>query len=246
MNVHVSPSLQLGGSWAYEVKFAVDFDNAERILDWAQRVMQIDVNGEAAYGGAYRIHTLYLDTAGHDVYHRNPGYRVSKFRLRQYGKSPEIFVEQKRKRDRRVMKKRTPITANDIGLIGTPVSLVKHPHDWFRLAIARRNLVPTTIVSYTRNAFNAMTEFGPARLTVDHDIYALAASGWAIGEVFKGVHLNPDKCILEMKFSDQLPEIFDKLVREFGLLQAGMSKYRLSHCALEKLPIEEEKQCKSC
>ncbi len=237
--------MQKPGRWAYEVKFAISGEIAERVLAWAKSRMETDIHGEASYGGAYRIHTLYLDTPEHDVYLKSPGYRVSKFRVRQYGRAQTAFVEQKRKRGPKVMKRRTLVGIDEIAGLSCPVTTAVLPQDWFKIAIAERQLQPVSRVSYTRNAFNTMTPSGAVRLTVDHDVYACHEAEWKTGEVLKGLHLSPDVCIAEVKFPDALPQLFKELIRDFGLVQTGMSKFRMAHEGIADFPQVEDSRWKN-
>lgn len=205
--------------------------------------MQPDTHGDAILG-AYRIHTLYLDTPERDVYLRSPGYRVSKFRVRQYGKSLTIFVEQKRKRGTRVLKQRTLIDRECLPELARDAALAEAPQDWFKIKVSEHNLAPVSRVSYTRNAFNAPSEEGTVRLTLDHDLHVVAEQCWKTGEALNGIRLIPDQCIVEIKFPEMIPALFKDLVVEFGLLRTGMSKYRLAHEALlEDFLVEE--RCKN-
>ena len=52
---------------------------------WARQHLAFDPHADASLGNAYRIHTLYLDTAELDVFHRTASYGRRKFRLRRYG-----------------------------------------------------------------------------------------------------------------------------------------------------------------
>ena len=57
---------------AYELKFTLDAEKAGLVEHWARRHMAPDPHGDPALGGAYRIHSLYLDTPALDVYRARP------------------------------------------------------------------------------------------------------------------------------------------------------------------------------
>ena len=78
----LSPALADGAGQAFELKFLLPADRAGFVESWARRWLRPDPHG---LGGAYRILSLYCDTPGLDVYHRAPGYRRRKYRLRRYG-----------------------------------------------------------------------------------------------------------------------------------------------------------------
>ena len=80
----VSPSLATaaGGGSAYEVKFRLTAQEADAAETWARKRLTPDPHGD---NGVYRTTSLYLDTPFLDIYHKTPGYRRSKYRLRRYG-----------------------------------------------------------------------------------------------------------------------------------------------------------------
>src|SRR5262245_58191826 len=88
----LSPALQGAHGPAFELKFHVSNTDAATIEQWARQILAPDVHG---LDGRYSIRTLYCDTPALDVYHRSPGYRRSKFRLRRYGASEAVFLERK-------------------------------------------------------------------------------------------------------------------------------------------------------
>src|ERR1043166_306117 len=95
---HLSPSLwQDREEPAFELKFPLDAAKAREIAAWAAAHLNIDPHCRPELDYAYHIHGLYFDTPGLDVFHRSPGYKRKKYRLRRYGTAQLIFLEQKRK-----------------------------------------------------------------------------------------------------------------------------------------------------
>src|SRR5690349_17795006 len=72
---------------AFELKFQLTPDDAARVEAWAHQHLTPDRHGDA---GRYRITSVYCDTPALDVFHRSPGFRRSKFRLRRYDLSPRV------------------------------------------------------------------------------------------------------------------------------------------------------------
>lgn len=211
----LSPSLQVVDGWASEVKFGVSRTVAGEIKAWAKRALQPDAHARPERDGAYAIETLYFDTAAQDVFYRSPGYRVAKYRIRRY-EGEVAFLECKRKRGCRVQKRRE--------LVPMPLATL-HDSAWFTGPVAVKGLLPACLVRYHRHAFFGSSESGPVRLTIDDGLAAAAATDWSfIGEGF--VSLPSDVQILELKFSSVLPRQFRELIREFGIVSQGFSKYR--------------------
>src|SRR5947208_6777877 len=86
----LSPALTNGAGQAFELKFLLPADRAAAVEEWARRWLTPDPHGQA---GTYRVLSLYCDTPGLDVYHRAPGYRRRKYRLRRYGLAEVIHLE---------------------------------------------------------------------------------------------------------------------------------------------------------
>lgn len=239
MNLHISPSLQTLGRWANEVKFAVSPEQAVEVLDWASYHMVEDIHCQAAEGG-YLTTTLYLDTPEFGVYHKIKGCRVSKHRIRRYGDSDRIYLEQKRKRGSRVTKRRVEADAELLKNL-CPCCLPDNaPQAWFCHAIERKDLHPVALVSYQRTAFNALVGPDAVRLTLDREILARPCRDWKVERVYEGLAVNPNTWVLEIKFPDALPVLFKRLLEEHKLVQSGFSKYRSACEAMWDLNRLEE------
>src|SRR5687767_9052739 len=89
----VSPGLAAdadGLGPAFELKFLLAHDQAAEVEAWAHRHLAPDSHGTA---GRYRVTSVYCDTPGLDVFHRSPGYRRTKFRVRRYDGAARVFLE---------------------------------------------------------------------------------------------------------------------------------------------------------
>lgn len=195
----LSPSLLGAERAAYELKFDLTAECQPKVLDWAKQAMRADVHGDAT--GRYQVSTLYFDTPTRSVFHREPGFKTTKYRLRRYGVEDLAFFERKSKRGSRVRKIREA---------GPNVP------DWFEAARETRGLEPVLWVSYDRHAYMAD---GGARLTMDSDLRA-----WT--EDDPTTYARPGPLVMELKFHDTLPRIFRELVAELRLIPTSRSKYR--------------------
>ena len=100
---------------AYEVKFLLPADRADGVEEWA-RAGTFRRTRTATKGDTIRPRCT-ADTDGLDVYHRSPGFKRSKHRLRRYGESDLIFLERKKRKGDRVRKKRVEVPAEDLALL---------------------------------------------------------------------------------------------------------------------------------
>jgi hypothetical protein len=218
-NEAVSPSLSLpaGVGDAYEVKFRTTVDEAEGAETWARKRLTPDPHGE---DGVYRTTSLYLDTPFFDIYHKTPGYRRSKYRLRRYGSQEWVHLERKTRRGDRVRKRRDAIALADV-----PRLLDDGGGPWFGPRVRQRLFQPACWIGYTRTAFVLAVSGGLVRLTFDRDVVGTTASGWTVPDRVDGRPLLPGEVILELKFRASLPVLFHELLAALPSRLSGVSKY---------------------
>jgi hypothetical protein len=212
----LSPSLAADGD-AYEVKFRLTAGQAEAAETWARKRLTPDPHGA---DGVYCTTSLYLDTPFLDIYHKTPGYRRSKYRLRRYGSQEWVHLERKTRRGDRVRKHRDRIALADV-----PLLLDGGGGVWFGPRIRQRLLRPVCWISYTRTAFLSVASGGSVRLTLDRDVMGATASGWTVPDRVDGRPLLPGEAILELKFRASLPVLFHELLAVLPSRLAGVSKY---------------------
>lgn len=240
----LSPSLLAAGDdsfRAYELKYLVSPETAEKIKAWAEAHMQIDLHADPALGGAYETTTLYLDTPALDILRRTEKTAGKKFRIRRYGAADRLFIEEKARRRDRVRKRRATMPIADLDRLASKEFDHRHPADWFHELIAEFTLSPTALITYRRHAYFGDTGGSPIRLTLDTDIHGRETSAWRIDRVQDGVHVLEDAVICEFKFADGLPVIFKDLIAELALQPSSVSKYRRVMRRLGRLPLEDER-----
>jgi hypothetical protein len=202
------------------------------VTEWARARLESDAHSDPAFGGAYQVHTLYLDTAAFDVYHRSESFRRRKFRLRRYGREALVYLEQKTRTGDRVSKRRA--SAPDDCLRALASGAAASDWAWFATRVSDRRLQPALRISYLRTAFVAPVAGVAPRLTIDHALVADRAAAWDFGETPRGVPLPEDLRIVELKYQGALPPAFKDLVATCALQPAVFSKYR---CAVDALGL---------
>ena len=215
----LSPSLssEPGGGNAYEIKFRLTVEEAHWAETWARRYLQPDPHGD---NGLYRTTSLYLDTPFLDIYHKTPGYRRSKYRLRRYGSAEWVHLERKIRRGDRVRKRRDAVPLAEVSRL-----LDDDIGGWFGDRVRRRLFRPVCWIGYTRTAFLAATTNGPLRLTLDRSVLGTPATTWTVPARVEGRALLPDEVILELKYRNHLPILFHELLAVLPSRLAGVSKY---------------------
>jgi VTC domain len=232
-NEYLSPALarRFGGPRAFEIKFLLDIARAEQVEDWAKQNLAFDPFANPERGNAYRIHTLYLDTAGMNMYRRVPGHKRHKFRIRRYGAEPFVYLERKSKTRDWVAKRRTKIAFDELPRLFESPADPRWAGFWFRRRLVFRRLQPTWRVSYDRVAHVGKGVNGTLRLTLDRHVNCAPANSWEIEELPESRPALADRVIVELKFRAAMPATFKGLLVELGLLPRQASKYRLGVAA---------------
>lgn len=229
----MSPSTELreNREFATETKFLVAPAVAEKIREWARLCLAPDPNaGNGADG--YQISSLYYDTDEFHVFHRKGSYGRSKYRIRRYGESESVFLERKLKTRGLVSKRRSIVNLGDLHALSNGHVHTNWSGFWFDQRIRARRLKLICQITYQRTARVTMTPQGPIRLTLDNQILAVPAKEFAFAESREGIQLVPSQVIVEMKYRMEMPALFKRLVEEFSLSPAAISKYRLAAVSL--------------
>jgi hypothetical protein len=219
-----------------EIKFVVDTGMGERVREWARQRLAADPNGTGPFADEYRVSSLYLDTDDRAVFHRRGSYGRSKYRIRRYGHDSNVFLERKLRTGTRLAKWRTSIEMATLIHLTSGNGNGGAAIDWFRRRVAVRQLRPVCQVSYLRTARADDTADGPARLTIDHAIAAIATTGFSF-EPQPFMTVLENEMIVELKYSGVMPAIFRRLVEEFALQPGQSSKYRVAAGALGLVPL---------
>jgi len=208
---------------AYELKFHLTAPEAEEVIAWARQHLTPDPNGQ---DGAYRVTTLYCDTPHLDVFHRSPGFRRRKYRLRRYGESERVYLERKCRQGDRVRKRRVEVLPQELPWLAASTPMLNWVGDWFHRGTRLRSLRPTCGVGYWRTAFFGQTSSTPVRLTIDRELVGVPLRDWSVPFLCEGPELLPGDVLLELKYHVHMPGLFHELLPRLPLQQARVSKYR--------------------
>jgi VTC domain len=221
-----SPSLYRGdgGTPAFEVKFVLTEAEAADAEQLLRPSLAVDPFADPALG-AYRVTSVYFDTAALDVYRRSENYRRRKYRVRRYGMSATAFLERKSKSDQEVQKRRTAVPLAELGgLDGAAPD--EWSGAWFAKQVKDRGLRPVCRVSYSRVALVGSCPEGPIRVTFDRAARGLGARGPDPEPVADGPPLLHGEVIAEFKFLGAMPSVFKGVVEKLRLNPRPVSKYR--------------------
>ena len=208
----------------------------------------------------YQVHSLYLDSPWFDLYREtNDGVKNRyKLRMRFYNEAPEepVFLEIKSRTTESIRKLRAVVSKSSAesllnGRRLGPDDLL-NPSEKSALALEGFNQRATSIsargcafVSYRREAYMAI-EAEEVRVTFDRHIAGLPF------DPSKGLRLPtdrapvfPDKVVVELKYSGQVPKWMRDLIRDFGLHRTPFPKYVHAVDALQLKPKDNSEKQRS-
>jgi hypothetical protein len=216
---------------AAEIKFLIDPAVAPAVRAWARAHLQADPHGSGPSGDEYETASLYYDTPDLDVLHRRQSYGRAKYRVRRYGNADTIFLERKLRKPGLLIKRRTVESLSALDRLESNGHDAGWAGEWFHRRLIVRRLRPVSQVVYHRVARVLDCPEGPARLTLDSHLRAMAATD-ARFSLEPGTPFLEDRLVLELKYRERLPAVFRRLVEEFALRAETASKYRLGMAAL--------------
>jgi hypothetical protein len=225
--VLVSPGLYRDDSDtpAFEVKYLLTTAEAREVERRLRGRLAPDPHADPALGGAYRVTSVYFDTANFAVFRRADGYRRRKYRVRRYGGAPTAFLERKAKKQQRVRKRRVEVPLAELTTLAGEVP-AGWPGAWFAGQLAKRKLRPVCRVSYERIALVGAHPEGPIRVTFDRAAHGGTADGHSLEPVVDGPPLLGDEVITEFKFLGAMPSAFKDVIEDLRLNPQSVSKYR--------------------
>jgi len=212
---------------ASEIKFLVEPSVADAIRAWARPQLAADPYAAGVNGDEYRTTTIYFDTERFDVYHRRGSFGRSKLRIRRYGESSVAFLERKLRTTSMLSKRRSLVPLDQLDLLAHADPPEDWSGTWFHERMRMRRLWAVAIATYLRTARMCMTDYGPARLTLDENLRAAQVDEPEYA-VRPEAPVAETRTILEMKFRVAMPAVFKQLVETFQLTPARVSKYRLA------------------
>jgi len=222
-----------------ELKFLVDADQRRHLTARLLEHMTPDPHGDGA--GYYPVVDLYFDNRFHDVYwdYATGIDSRQKLRLRVYGGGPSSaapisFLELKHKQGGRVYKRRLSLPVDvalavaggawpDGALRRAERRVVEHVH----ALVERRELVPSMVLRYDRQALRGTGSEGDLRVTFDtnvrfrlHDLVPQPDD-----QRCDQALVNGGTSIVEVKVDAMVPRWLADLVAGGGCVRQSFSKY---------------------
>ena len=219
----------------YECKYLIDERCAALLRHYLSSHVRLDPFSERSEDLRYRVHSLYLDTPGLQLYRDTAqGIRNRfKLRLRYYSMSSgdPVFLEVKKRSDVIVRKSRERVSteeANEFLHTGTLESVDGHGADLgeFLERCRETGAQPALRIKYWREAYESRG-VDPVRITFDTQVEHCMLSTPGLEERRPEWRLTPlgAAVILEVKFTDRCPRWVSEMLRRFQLSKLSVAKY---------------------
>jgi len=215
----------------HELKYFISELEKEVIAKRLSAIMQRDTH---AKDGTYFIRSLYFDDRSETAYEEKLAgtNERKKYRIRIYNLEDSIIrLECKRKEGQYINKVSAKLTRQEVDkLLDGEYDFLKEKSEQvckdFYLECALNGMKPEVIVDYDREPY--VYTFGDVRITFDEHVRAgmfeqnLFDQALPVMEV-----LEPGQLIMEVKFTEYLPEIIRDLLQVDDCIYTAASKYVL-------------------
>lgn len=219
--------------YRHEWKYLIDTAQKEAICSRLAPVMQLDPN---AANGGYSLRSLYFDDYFHSAYaEKDAGILLrKKYRIRIYNYSDKsIKLERKKKSGSYIYKESAKLTRQqfyqildgDYGfLLASDQPLCRE----FYYECVSNVMRPQTIVDYERQPW--ILDAGTVRITFDMDVRAAVGSFDIFDPTLPELPvLEPGKCVMEVKFTEFIPNFVREILPDRASEFTAVSKYVLCY-----------------
>lgn len=224
----------------FELKYRIDETAARAVREFARCHLAPDEFGGRPDAPSYPVHSVYLDSAGLDLFHATINGDRNRFKLRArfYDDDPAspVYLEIKRRVDRCIVKQRARVRRESVPdlLAGTPPAWshlaapdARHYTALLDFCSLRRRLgaAPSAHVAYEREAW-VSRENNRVRITLDRQVRCEVQRLPRLTTAFSRPHpVFTSEVILELKFTNAFPGWFRTLVVHLGLRPESAAKY---------------------
>lgn len=220
-------------TYRHELKYLINPGEKALLCLRMKHLLKTDPNAD---GGGYKIRSLYFDDYWNSACEeKEAGVLVrKKYRIRIYnGSDRSIKLERKKKFGSYIYKEAATLTRAEVEKIlnGDYGFLLKNTQALcreFYVECVSNVMRPRVIVDYEREPW--IMEEGTVRITFDSDVRA-AVGGYDIFDAaLPGIPvLEPGNLVMEVKYTEMLPQILRNLLPSRASEFAAVSKYVLCY-----------------
>lgn len=215
----------------HELKYLISYAEREALIRRMSPIMKRDENGGP---DGYTIRSLYFDDLWNTAYDEKMAgtFARKKYRIRIYNFSDKVIkLECKVKRDSYIHKTAASLSRSEVEQIlrGEYAFLLQRPESLcreFYVECTSNGMRPKVIVDYERDAF--VEPAGDVRITFDKHV----RSAWLGYDIFDSSLptyevLEAEKLIMEVKYTQMLPEYVRRVSAPENAVRVAASKYTL-------------------
>jgi hypothetical protein len=224
----------------FEMKYLVSQEKALMIRRFLRSYLRPDDFAATFPNYSYPVHTLYLDSPDLATYQAvQCGDRNRfKLRIRYYDGTPgtPVFFEIKRRINECIAKKRASVRREAVEdlLAGRPPQMAYLARPDVKQLVALQEFcglmhalqaTPRSHVAYLREAWMSPVN-NSVRVTFDRKVQCEPEFSTAFAtQMNQPVNAFGDDVVLELKFTDRLPQWCIEMIRTFTLVRSGAPKY---------------------
>lgn len=215
-----------------ELKHQINYKDYTLIKLRLKSLLSVDSHADA--DGSYTIRSLYFDNYYNRAYHdKYAGVsNRSKYRIRIYNQSDKtIHLEKKIKVGQYSYKETAPMTVEEVYCVleGSYEFLLRSPHNLLKVfyhECISNVLRPRVVIDYEREAYTM--EAGDVRITFDKNIRAGVDGFDIFDKTMPTINvLEPGFTIMEVKFTEFLPNVVRQVVPSMDSEYTAVSKFIL-------------------
>ncbi len=215
--------------YRHEMKYLISIGEKECLKARIKPVLKPDPHART---GGYTVRSLYFDDYWNRAYEEKEMGILSraKYRIRIYDYSDRhIRLERKKKVDRYILKESAPLTREETEkILGGEYGFLLHsPYPLcreFYVECVSALMRPRVIVDYEREPF--ILDAGTVRVTFDNAVRASVLLADLFDEGLPSIQvLEPGKTIMEVKFTQFLPQIVRDILPPGASQLTAASKY---------------------
>lgn len=217
----------------HEMKYLINIGEKEAITQRIKYILTLDPH---AKNGGYTIRSLYFDDYWNSAYkEKDAGILIrKKYRIRIYDFSDSVIrLERKKKFGSYIYKEDAPLTRKETEMIleGKYDFLLKSEYPLLRefyFECMSNVMRPRVIVDYDRVPW--IMDAGTVRVTMDTDVRAAVGSFDIFDSTLPTLQvLEPEKLIMEVKYTQLLPQIVKNILPPKSSEFTAASKYVLCY-----------------
>lgn len=223
-----------------EIKYLIHEDKALDVRAFLSSYMEPDEFAVGRPNSSYPVHSLYLDSDHLDTFHAcaNGDRNRFKLRIRYYDDDPRspVFFEVKRRINEGIVKQRARVRREAVhSLLVGESPTPEHLGSWsmqqwidlldFWQLVETMEAAPRAHNAYMREAYVNLD--ATVRVTLDRAVRLGPEFSGDLGiGLENGVGIFQEFVILELKFTERMPNWMIEMVRSMELKSSGAAKYR--------------------